>query len=79
MVNDIVRTSGTLTATLGATNAFASSSSITIITGSLRLGCLVFDPAGTLGVVTTFTSTNDFVVTTYAISIDVSSILSLSY
>lgn len=79
MVNNVGRTSQTLTATLGATNSFSSDSGITILTGSLGLGCLIFDSAGTLGVVTTFTSVNSFVITTYAISIDVSSILSLSY
>lgn len=79
MVNNIGRTSQSLTATLGATNSFSSSSSITIVTGELGAGCLLFDSAGTLGVISTFTSSSDFVVTTYALSIDIPTILGLSY
>ena len=79
MVNNIGRTSQSLTATLGATNSFSSDSSITIIAGELGVGCLIFDSVGTLGTITTFTSANNFVITTYALSIDIPSILSLSY
>lgn len=79
MVNNIGTTTRTLSTTLGATNIFESNQSITIITGELGLGCLLFDSSGTLGVISTFTSENDFVVTTYALSIDVTSILALSY
>lgn len=79
MVNNIGRTTQILTTTLGATNLFSSNENITLITGELDLGCLLFDTAGTLGVITTFTSINNFVVTTYALSINIPTILSLSY
>ena len=79
MVNNIGRTTQTLSANLGGAVTTLTSSDITLLTGSLGQGCLIFDSAGTLGVITTFTDQNDFTVTTYAISIDVSSILGQSY
>ena len=79
MVNNVGRTSQTLDTGLGRTTTFESSSSITLLTGELGTGCLIFDSAGTLGVISTFTSENNFIVTTYALSIDVSTILSASY
>lgn len=79
MVNNIGKTTETLSTNLGGQITTLTSSDITLITGTLRMGTLVFDSAGTLGVITTFTSTNNFVVTTYALSIDVTAILSLSY
>ena len=79
MVNNVGTTNQTLTATLGATNSFTSDSSITIISGELGKGFLLFDAAGTLGVISTYTSENNFVVTTYALSIDVPTILNLDY
>ena len=49
------------------------------ITGEIGKGFLLFDPAGTLGVISSFTDETDFVVTTHALSIDVQSILNLNY
>jgi hypothetical protein len=79
MVNNIGTTSQTLSTNLGGAVTTLTSSDITLITGSLELGCLIFDAAGTLGVITTYTSQNSFTVTTYAISIDIQTILSQSY
>ena len=79
MVNNVGRTNQTLDTRLGRTTTFESSSSITLMTGELGTGCLIFDSAGTLGVISTFTSENDFIVTTYALSIDITSILNLGY
>lgn len=79
MVNNIGRTTQTLSTNLGGTVTTLTSSDITLLTGSLGQGCLIFDSAGTLGVITTFTDQNDFIVTTYALSIDVQSILGQSY
>ena len=79
MVNNIGSTSQTLTATLGATNSFSSSSSITLLAGELGRGCLLFDSAGTLGVVSAYTDATNFIVTTYALSINVPAILNLDY
>ena len=79
MVNNIGKTTLTLTAELGRETSFTSSDDITIITGELGAGFLLFDPAGTIGVISNFTSETDFVVTTHALSIDVQTILSLSY
>ena len=50
-----------------------------LIAGDLNTGALIFDPDGTVGVVTTFMSGNDFMVTTHALSIDIQAILSLEY
>lgn len=79
MVNNIGRTTQTLSTNLGGAVTTLTSSDITLLTGSLGQGCLIFDSAGTLGVITTFTDQNDFIVTTYALSIDVQSILGQSY
>ena len=80
MVNNIAKTTKTLNTTLGATTSFTSSDDIIIITGELGIGLLIFDSAGTVGVISTFTDAqSDFIVTTYALSIDVPTILSLSY
>ena len=79
MVNNVGTTTQTLIARLGETNSFNTSDDITIITGTIGAGFLVFDPAGTLGVITTYTSETDFVVTTHALSIDINSILNSSY
>lgn len=79
MVNNIGKTTQTLSTNLGETTSFTSQDSITILTGELGVGFLMFDSAGTLGVISTFNSENDFIVTTYALSIDISTILSLNY
>lgn len=79
MVNHVGKTNIILSKNLGDTNQFSSSDDITIIAGELGVGLLVFDPEGTLGVISSFTSGNDFIVTTYALSIDIQTILSLNY
>ena len=80
MVNNIGRTTKTLNVNLGNTTSFTPSDNLTIITGTVGVGFLIFDSDGTLGVITTYTdSQSNFVVTTYALSIDVQTILGLSY
>ena len=79
MVNNIGKTTQTLSTNLGETTSFTSQDSITILTGELGIGFLMFDSAGTLGVISTFNSENDFIVITYALSIDISTILNLDY
>ena len=80
MVNNIGRTTKTLNTSLGGTTSFTPSVNLTIMTGVLGTGLLIFDSAGTLGVVTSYTDAeSNFVVTTYALSIDVQTILGLSY
>ena len=79
MVNNVGKTTQTLSTNLGDTNSFTSIESITLITGEVGKGLLLFDPDGTLGVVSDYTDETNFIVTTYALSIDINSILSLSY
>lgn len=79
MVNNIGTTTKTLNKNLGETTANVYASDITILTGELELGSLVFDEDGTLGVISSFTSQNEFVVKTYALSIDIETILGGSY
>lgn len=79
MVNNVGTTTQELNKNLGETNSFTTSDDITVITGSIGKGFLVFDPSGTLGVISTYTSETDFIVTTYALSIDINTILSLEY
>ena len=79
MVNNVGKTTQTLSTNLGGTTSFTDKNDITLLTGELGVGLLVFDSVGTLGAISTFTNENDFIVTTYALSIDISSILSLSY
>ena len=80
MVNNIAKTTKVLNTNLGQTTSFTPSDNLTIMTGSIGEGLLIFDSAGTVGVVSTFTDAqSNFVVTTYALSINVPSILSLSY
>lgn len=79
MVNHVGKTNVILSKNLGQTTQFSSSDDITLIAGDLNVGALVFDPDGTVGVVTTFMSGNDFIVTTHALSIDIQAILSLEY
>ena len=79
MVNNIGKTNKTLSTNLGEKTSFTSGEDITLITGELGLGLLVFDSVGTLGAISEFTDENNFIVTTYALSIDISTILSLNY
>ena len=80
MVNNVAKTTKTLNTSLGGTTSFTPSDNLTIMTGSIGEGLLIFDLAGTVGVVSTFTDAqSNFVVTTYALSINVPSILSQSY
>ena len=81
MVNNIGTTiNKTLNTTLGGvTTPALVSTDIEMKTGTLGDGCLLFDSAGTIGIVSGYVDQNNFVVTTYALSIDIQSILSLSY
>lgn len=79
MVNNVGKTNQTLSTSLGGTTSFTSAENITLLTGELGTGLLLFDSAGTLGAISTFTSENDFIVTTYALSLDISTILGQSY
>lgn len=80
MVNNIGKTTKTLNVTLGGTTSFTPSDNLTIMTGVLGTGFLIFDSNGTLGVITAYTDDeSNFIVTTYALSIDVQNILSQSY
>lgn len=79
MVNNVGKTTQTLSTNLGETTPFTTSENITILTGEIGKGFLLFDPVGTLGVISNFTDETDFVVTTYALSIDVQNILNLNY
>lgn len=79
MVNNVGTTKQTLNTKLGEQNLFSTSDDITVITGEIDKGFLVFDPVGTLGVITSYTSETEFIVTTHALSIDINSILSLNY
>ncbi len=79
MVNNVGKTTQTLSTNLGGTTQFTSKNDITLLTGEIGTGLLVFDSSGTLGAVSNFTDENNFTVTTYALSIDIQSILSLSY
>ena len=79
MVNNVGKTTQILSTNLGETTSFTSKENITLLTGDLGLGLLVFDLSGTLGVVSTFTDENNFIVTTLAISIDIQTILNMNY
>lgn len=79
MVNNISKTTKTLNTNLGETTTFTSKEDITLLVGEIGLGLLVFDKAGTLGVISEFTDENNFTVTTYALSIDIPTILNLNY
>lgn len=79
MVNNVGKTTKTLSTNLGESTSFTSEDNITIMTGELGKGFLVFDPIGTLGVISSFTDEQNFMVTTYALSMDIPSILNLEY
>lgn len=79
MVNNIAKTTQKLSTQLGETTSFESSESMTLITGEIGTGLLLFDPDGTLGVISYFENETSFTVMTCALSIDVNSILNLSY
>lgn len=79
MVNNVGKTTQTLSTNLGGTTSFTNKEDITLLAGELGTGLLVFDSTGTLGAISTFTSENDFIVTTYALSLDIPTILGLNY
>lgn len=79
MVNNVGTTTDTLSIELGRTTEFSTSDNITVIAGTIGKGFLLFDLAGTLGVITEYTDDTNFIVTTYALSMDIESILNLSY
>ena len=79
MVNNVGKTTQTLSTNLGGTTSFTNKEDITLLAGELGTGLLVFDSTGTLGAISTFTSENDFIVKTYALSLDIPTILGLSY
>lgn len=79
MVNNVGKTTQNLSTQLGEATSFTSTESITLLTGEIGKGLLLFDPVGTLGVISDFTNETDFKVTTYALSLDIQTILNLSY
>ena len=79
MVNNICKTTKTLATELGRTTSFEVGDNKQCITGELSQGCLIFDTTGTIGIVSSFTDEDDFIVTTYALSIDITTILGRSY
>lgn len=79
MVNNVGKTTQNLSTQLGEATSFTSTENITILTGEIGKGLLLFDSAGTLGVISEFTNETDFKVTTYALSLDIQTILNLSY
>lgn len=79
MVNNVGKTSQTLSTNLGETTQFTSNETITLLSGEIGKGLLLFDPTGTLGVISNYTNETNFIVTTFALSIDIQSILSLNY
>lgn len=81
MVNNVgITTNKTLNSTLGGvTTPALTSADITMKSGELGVGCLVFDSKGTLAVITRYVDDTDFTLTTYAVSIDIETILELSY
>ncbi len=81
MVNNIGKTiNKTLNTTLGGvTTPALVATDIDMKTGELGNGCLIFDSAGTIGVITDYIDTSNFTVTTYAISIDIETLLTSTY
>lgn len=79
MVNNVGKTTQNLSTQLGEATSFTSIESIIVLTGEIGKGLLLFDPVGTLGVISEFTNETDFKVTTYALSLDIQTILNLSY
>ena len=79
MVNNVGKTTKSLNSNLGGTTSFTSDETITTFSGDLGLGYLLFDSKGTIGVISAFTNKENFIVTTYALSVDIKTILSLSY
>lgn len=79
MVNNIGKTTQILNTELGTTNSFTTTEDITILTGEIGNGFLLFDSNGTLGIISNYTDETNFIVTTYAVSIDIQKILNLNY
>ena len=78
MVNNIGKITQTLNTELGTTNSFSSSDDITFIAGQLGSGLLLFDPVGTIGVVSNV-SEEGFTVTTHARSLNLKTLLTANY
>lgn len=68
MVNNVGTTSKVLNTEIGAIASDILNEDITIISGELGLGFLLFDSEGTIGVMTEFADVNNFTITTYATS-----------
>lgn len=88
MANNIGITSEKLPRTIGNTMEFDTTpelSSISLITGELDLGCMIFDADGTMGVCTGFRRDENnnpiYTITTTTLNteIDIQTILSKSY
>lgn len=81
MVNNIgMLINKTLNTTLGGvTTPALVSTDIEMKTGTLGNGCLIFDNIGTIGIISGYVDQNNFTVTTYALSIDVQTILESNY
>lgn len=80
MVNNVGKTTKSLSTTLGTDTTFTQSDNMTILTGDLGVGCLIFDSIGTVGAVSEYTNNaSDYKVKTLALSIDIQTILGASY
>ena len=88
MANNVGTTSVKLSRTIGQTTEFDTAdewSSITMITGDMDLGAIIYDGDGTMGVCTGFSRNEEqnpiYVITTMSLNteIDVQAILSQSY
>lgn len=80
MVNNVGKTTKSLSTTLGTETTFTQSDNMTILTGDLGVGCLIFDSIGTVGAVSEYiNNASDYKVKTLALSIDIQTILGASY
>ena len=76
MVNNIGYTEKTLVTTIGLTTTDILSEDITIISGEIGLGFLLFDLSGTIAVITAYENSNSFTLTTYATSYTIQAAIS---
>ena len=79
MVNSVARTGKILNTNLGGTTSFSEGDTVIILAGEISRGLLLFDPAGTLGVISSLSDQSTFSVTTCALSVDINSILGESF
>lgn len=81
MVNNIgkLTNSKNLNTNLGEATQNIVKADIQILTGEFGLGMLIFDQTGTLAVVSDYIDDNSFTIRTYALSIDIQTILTQSY